>query len=152
MIQQPEQTRPVCSFQVEERLKGLHELQKATNEGQNRVIMGLMALVAASLGIRFTETDITAEILRTGSFVMFAGCLFLLLVTAWERLRNGKRFHPALLLLIVGLWGFGVPAMIAGRFWLPMEAVAGLRVILGVAAAWMAWDIVGVNALLEGHR
>jgi hypothetical protein len=125
---------------IEARLDALHDMQ-------TKIFYGLIGLVAASLGVKFTETNLSKEAMIAGSYIMVAGTVFLILMMFREWSRT--RLSGWLILLILGLWGFGLPAMIFGSFWLPMWGVGILRVMIGVGAAGMAWDMNKLNGRLR---
>lgn len=123
----------------------LLDQQKAAGDQTTKIILGLMALVAASLGVRFTETDFSQEVMVVGSYLMVAGSTFLLLMWLWQ----SRRFalSPSIGFLVAGLVGFGLPAMIFGRFWLEPWMVGVLRMVLAVGTVWLALDLVLLRSL-----
>lgn len=124
---------------IDNRLTGLEAQTRAGNEGQMKVIFALIGCIAATLGIRFTETDFGGETMVAGSYLMVLGSTYILLM--WLRERRRRVLSPSIGFLVLGLWGFGLPAMITGSFWLSNWMVGILRAILAVGMVWLGWDL-----------
>lgn len=139
-----ESERDGCLLAIKDDLTALTTGLKATNDNISKVVIGLMALVAASLGVRFTETDLGGEALRSGSFFMIAGSLFLAVIVGLDWRANDARFdlfNVGLALVVIGLILFALPAAILSQFWLTDAMVGGLRFLIGAGAALMAMGL-----------